>query len=229
MSDTETPVTDDLSFTGLHSSLAMSIQSELLIHDEEHQVLMLLEPGVSIENVRHFLETTLSVIPGLVDLLPDSLPVDGVTLSSLIFTPGSNGSPYHLEFVVGWGSAHWEIIPNLLALAAPSITVYVTGKADADDRTQVSATVAGTVEIKTSRSSLKWNFPTERSRRGCFRKTPWATRVWVGFLLTPRNQKMQETIQGQPGILLARCSNIFRLVARRSPGIRKVSTWVLCV
>ena len=148
MSDTETPVTDDLSFTGLHSSLAMSIQSELLIHDEEHQVLMLLEPGVSIENVRHFLETTLSVIPGLVDLLPDSLPVDGVTLSSLIFTPGSNGSPYHLEFVVGWGSAHWEIIPNLLALAAPSITVYVTGKADADDRTQVSATVAGTVEIK---------------------------------------------------------------------------------
>ena len=78
------------------------------------------------------------------DILPASLPVDGVRLSSFMF---SATAPFVLEFTVDWLDAHWEMIPGVLALASPSIAIYITGKADAYDRVRVSGTVAGVVEL----------------------------------------------------------------------------------
>ncbi|MBK7218724.1 MAG: hypothetical protein IPH95_17120 [Candidatus Promineofilum sp.] len=148
MPPTPDPNQPELTIEGLQAQFAGQGHAERVsvIQDEQGQsYLFIPPPGIAIQDIRAFLKSTLADLGDAWDILPASLPVDGVRLSSFMF---SATAPFVLEFTVDWLDAHWEMIPGVLALASPSIAIYITGKADAYDRVRVSGTVAGVVEIE---------------------------------------------------------------------------------
>lgn len=102
--------------------------------------LVLAPPGISGINRHSFFKSVLSEIGDIWNIIPISLP-DGIRLSSFVFNAPKAPYPFLLEFTVDWQTAHWEMIPDVLSLASPSITISIEGK-------QVSGVVSGIVEIE---------------------------------------------------------------------------------
>lgn len=103
--------------------------------------LVINPPGISVGQIRTFLKGTFSEFGELGDMIPDSLPIDGVALQSLKFVPSNGTDPYILQFTVGWASAKWDMIPGIIALESPSISMQILGGS-------ISGSVSGIIEIE---------------------------------------------------------------------------------
>ena len=144
----ETNQTDDLTLNGLQSGLSsQGVGADQVVTTAAGDFLMIAPPGISIGDIRAFLKGTLAELGDAWDILPDSLPVDGVRLSSLNYSPATTDAPMNLDFTVDWLAARWEMIPGILALASPSIGVQITGKTYPGGQVLVSGEVAGVVEV----------------------------------------------------------------------------------
>lgn len=88
--------------------------------------VLTLSTAISIKSLDKFLNTAMSAF-GVGNVIPSSLPVNGITLNTLEFTPKSDTSSYSLTFSLSWDSAKWEIFPGLLSLESPEIDVEVIG------------------------------------------------------------------------------------------------------
>lgn len=144
----ESNQTDDLTLNGLQSGLSsQGVGDDQVVTTAAGDFLMIAPPGITIGDIRAFLKGTLVELGDAWDILPDSLPVDGVRLSSLNYSPATTDGPMNLDFTIDWLAARWEMIPGILALASPSIAVQITGKTNPDDQVLVSGEVAGVVEV----------------------------------------------------------------------------------
>lgn len=93
----------------------------------QNNTLEISPPGVPVQKIGDFFRNTLGDIPELNSLLPDSLPVGNVQLSHFKFTPTSDSGPYDVEITLSWPDLEWALIPGILALSHPEITIGVTG------------------------------------------------------------------------------------------------------
>jgi len=145
--DDPTP-SGDLSLSSIQSGLSsQGVGADQITTTAAADFLMIAPPGISVGDIRAFLKGTLAELGDVWDILPDSLPVDGVRLSSLNFSPATAGEPMYLDFTVDWPTADWEMIAGILSLSSPSIDVHVIGKTAPDGRTLVSGAVAGVVKV----------------------------------------------------------------------------------
>lgn len=148
----------ELTVSGLKTSLqGQNIPADKL--EGNTGFLTISPPGISIGEIRKFLKGTLAEFgtfgQELSDMIPSSLPIDGITLQSLKFVPkGSDGSPYLLQFTIAWASAKWEMIPGVIALESPSISMQVEGG-------RVSGSVSGIVEIENIPLLIEVDLPGE--------------------------------------------------------------------
>lgn len=152
MAEPTVSISNELTIEGLKGSLTQLGYSDSVgvLQDDNGQdsFIAISPPGISVKDIRTFLKATLADIGDVWDIIPESLPVDGVRLSSFRFCPKADGYPFQLEFTIDWPSAHWEMIPGILAFASPSVEMYITGKADEYDTVRVSGAVSGVVEIE---------------------------------------------------------------------------------
>ena len=109
MPPTPDPNQPELTIEGLQAQFAGQGHAERVsvIQDEQGQsYLFIPPPGIAIQDIRAFLKSTLADLGDAWDILPASLPVDGVRLSSFMF---SATAPFVLEFTVDWLDAHWAV------------------------------------------------------------------------------------------------------------------------
>ncbi|KAA3637230.1 MAG: hypothetical protein DWQ02_07050 [Bacteroidetes bacterium] len=116
--------------------------------------LAITPPGINIGEIRQFLKGTFSEFGKLGDMIPDSLPIDGVTLQSLKFASGNDTDPYLLQFTIAWASAKWEMIPGVIELESPSIGIEIFGG-------NVSGSVSGIIEIENIPLLVEVDLPEE--------------------------------------------------------------------
>ncbi len=121
----------------------------------EGGVLTLPAP-ISIKDLDKFLNTALSTF-GVGEVIPNSLPVDSITLSTLEFTPKTETSAYNLAFTLSWYSAKWDVFPGVLSLESPEVDVEVIGG-------RVFGEVSGVAEIEGIPVYLSLELPGELFR-----------------------------------------------------------------
>jgi len=143
-------------------SLKTSLQAQNIPADKlegNAGFLTISPPGISIGEIRKFLKGTLAEFgdlgQDLSNMIPSSLPIDGISLQSMKFVPrGEDGAPYLLQFTIAWASAKWEMIPGVIALESPSISMQVEGG-------RVSGSVSGVVEIENIPLLIEVDLPGE--------------------------------------------------------------------
>ena len=108
----------------------------------------ILPPGISVKDLRKFMSTILEDVGEGWNILPESLPLDDLRLASLYFIPSSEEFPFQLEFTLDWVDGHWELIPGVLALEAPSVTITINGRRNPFENYQVVGIIKGVVEIE---------------------------------------------------------------------------------
>lgn len=188
MTDTTLRDQQNLTLPGLKTQLTQQGYGDELatLQDEQGQedtFLAILPPGIEVKDIRAFLQIVLAELGDAWDILPASLPVDGVRLSSLNFSPQTASLPFELDFTVDWVSAHWEMIPGVLALASPSITVNIRGKADPDDHLHVSGTTSGIVEIEEIPIYVEIDLPNGTFKAELLKQDDSGTSTGAGSLL----------------------------------------------
>ena len=115
--------------------------------DGDEVMVAIMPPGISIDDLAAFLHSLLGDTGDAWNILPSSLPIKDLRLESLFFNKGTDDHPFQLEFTINWDSAHWELIPGVLALANPSITLQIIGSHQLIP-IHANGTVSGLIEIE---------------------------------------------------------------------------------